>query len=153
MAHWLLKSEPNAFSIDDLKKVKTTIWDGVRNFQARNYLLAASVGDLGFFYHSNAKPPGIVGLCTIVGINIVDPTQFERESHYYDPTSSRANPRWHTIKVKFTEKFPNYLPLDELREAFSGDELIIVRKGSRLSVTPVADDTATRLLEMARQQR
>ena len=153
MTSWLLKSEPGSFSIDDLKKSKTTIWDGVRNYQARNHLLAASVGDLAFFYHSNANPPGIAGLAKVVETNVVDPTQFDRESHYFDPKSTADNPRWHTVKVAFVEKFRNFLPLDELRETFSGDDLIIVRKGTRLSVTPVGDETAAALLEMARTRR
>ncbi len=153
MAHWLLKSEPDAFSIDDLKKAKTTIWDGIRSYQARNYLLSAHVGDLAFFYHSNAKPPGIVGLARIVAINVVDPTQFDTESHYYDPKSKREDPTWHTVTVKFVEKFPNFLPLDELRESFSADDLMVVRKGLRLSVTPVPEDIAATILDMARDKR
>ncbi|HEY4333299.1 MAG TPA: EVE domain-containing protein [Ilumatobacteraceae bacterium] len=150
MAHWLLKSEPDAFSIDDLRKAKTTIWDGVRNFQARNYMLSAEVGDLAFFYHSNAKPPGIVGLCKVIKTRVVDPSQFDETSHYYDPKSTKAAPTWHTLKVQFVEKFPNYLSLDELRETFSPDDLIILRKGSRLSVTPVPDSTASQLIELGR---
>lgn len=150
MTYWLLKSEPESFSIDDLRKAKTTIWDGIRNYQARNYLLSAGVGELAFFYHSNAKPPGIVGLCRIVATNVVDPTQFDETSHYYDPKSTTAEPRWHTVKVQFVEKFPNYLSLDELRETFTADDLVILRKGTRLSVTPVEDRTAAQLLELGR---
>ena len=150
MNYWLLKSEPGSFSIDDLRKAKTTIWDGVRNYQARNYLLSADVGDLAFFYHSNAKPPGIAGLGRIVATNVVDPTQFDETSHYYDPKGTRAKPRWHTVKVQFVEKFPNYLSLDELRDTFTGDDLIILRKGTRLSVTPVEGRTASQLLDLAR---
>jgi len=152
MPFLLLKSEPDTFSIDDLRKAKgkTTLWDGVRNFQARNTMLAAAVGDRAFFYHSNAKPPGIAGLCEVVATNVVDPTQFDEASHYYDATSPKDNPRWHTIKVKFVEKFPNFLSLDELRDTFTGDELIILRKGSRLSVTPVDDTVAAQILQLAR---
>ena len=153
MAYWLFKSEPDAYSIDDLRKAKTTIWDGIRNYQARNYLLSAKVGDHAFFYHSNAKPPGIVGLGTITAVDVVDPTQFDETSHYYDATSKRDDPRWRTVKLKFAEKFPNYLSLDELRERFSGEELMVVRKGLRLSVTPVDDAIAAQLLEMAREKR
>ena len=153
MAHWLLKSEPDAYGIDDLRKAKTTIWDGIRNYQARNYLLSAKVGDLAFFYHSNSKPPGIVGLGKVTAINVVDPTQFDETSHYFDPTSKRDAPRWQTVKLGFVEKFPNYLSLDELRERFSGEELMVVRKGLRLSVTPVDDAVAAQLLEMARAPR
>lgn len=150
MAHWLIKSEPDAFSIDDLRRNKTEIWDGIRSYQARNYLMSASVGDLAFFYHSNAKPPGIVGLAKFVTTNVVDPTQFDPTSKYYDAGSKEDNPRWITVKVKFVEKFRNEIPLDVLKETFSGDDLMVVRKGMRLSVTPVADDIAATLLEMAR---
>ena len=150
MAHWLFKSEPDAYSIDDLRRQKTTIWDGIRNYQARNYLLSAEIGDLVFFYHSNEKPPGIVGLAKVSALNIVDPTQFDETSHYYDPKSTKDTPRWRTVKVKFVEKFPNYITLDELRDAFDGTDLMVVRKGMRLSVTPVPDNIAAQLLEMAR---
>ena len=153
MTHWLFKSEPDAYGIDDLRKAKTTIWDGIRNYQARNYLLSAQVGDLVFFYHSNAKPPGIAGLGKITAVNVVDPTQFDETSHYYDPTSRPDDPRWRTVKLRFVEKFPTYLSLDELRERFSGEELMVVRKGLRLSVTPVQDTVAARLLELARERR
>lgn len=153
MSHWLFKSEPDAFSIDDLRKAKTTIWDGIRNYQARNYLLTSKVGDLVFFYHSNEKPPGIVGLGKITAINVVDPTQFDETSHYYDPKSTPEKPRWMTVKLAFVEKFPNYLSLDDLREQFSPDELMVVRKGLRLSITPVSDDVAEQLLDLAREGR
>ena len=154
MAHWLFKSEPEAFSIDDLRrKKKGEIWDGIRNYQARNYLLTAEVGDLVFFYHSNEKPPGIVGLAEITEVNVVDPTQFDAKSHYYDPKATKAKPRWTTVKVTFVEKFPNYISLDELRETFDGAELMVVRKGMRLSVTPVPDDVAAQLMEMAHEKR
>lgn len=153
MAHWLLKSEPDAFSIDDLKSSKTTIWDGIRSYQARNYLLSANVGDLAFFYHSNAKPPGIVGLAKIVKVNVTDPTQFDTESHYYDAKSTRDEPTWKTVEVRFVEKFRNFLSLDELKQSFSGEDLMVVRKGLRLSVTPVDDAVAVALLEMAREKR
>lgn len=155
MPFLLLKSEPDTFSIDDLRKAKgkTTLWDGVRNFQARNTMLAAKVGDRAFFYHSNAKPPGIAGLCEVVATNVVDPTQFDAASHYYDATSPKDNPRWLTVKVKFVEKFRNFLSLDELRETFTPDDLIILRKGSRLSVTPVDDAIAEQILQLARGKK
>ena len=151
MSYLLIKSEPDTFGIDDLRKKKVELWDGVRNFQARNYMLASKVGDLAFFYHSNAKPPGIAGLCKIVEVGVVDPTQFDKKSHYYDPTSPKDNPRWLTIKVEFVDKFENYLSLDDLRKTFSPDDLIILRRGSRLSVTPVDNKVAKRLLTLARK--
>ena len=150
MSHWLFKSEPDAFSIDDLRKAKTTIWDGIRNYQARNYLLSSQVGDIVFFYHSNAKPPGVIGLAKIVKTNVVDPTQFDEGSHYYDPKSKKDQPTWHTVKVQFVEKFPNLISLDELKDTFSAEDLMVVRKGMRLSVTPVESSVASKLIELGR---
>ncbi|MCU1367222.1 MAG: hypothetical protein JWN39_2861 [Ilumatobacteraceae bacterium] len=153
MSYWLIKSEPDAFSIDDLRKAKTTIWDGIRSYQARNYLQSARVGDLALFYHSNAKPPGVVGLAKVTAVDIVDPTQFDETSHYYDATSKRDAPRWMTVKFGFVEKFPNLISLDELKEKFSGEDLMVVRKGMRLSVTPVDDAIADEIIVLAREKR
>ena len=153
MSHWLIKSEPDAYSIDDLRSAKTTIWDGIRSYQARNYLQTAHVGDHAFFYHSNAKPPGIVGLAKVTAVNIVDPTQFDPESKYFDATSTKAAPRWMTVKFGFVEKFPNLISLDELKEKFTGEDLMVVRKGMRLSVTPVSDDIAALITLLAHQKR
>jgi predicted RNA-binding protein with PUA-like domain len=151
MQYWLFKSEPDSFGIDHLKKAKTTIWDGVRNYQARNYLRTAKVGDLAFFYHSRVQPPGIVGLCSVIAADVVDPTQFDPTSKYFDAKSTAANPRWQTVKVRYEETFANYLPLDTLRERFAEEELMILRMGSRLSVTPVDPKVAVRILKMARK--
>ncbi len=153
MAYWLLKSEPESFGIDDLQKAKTTVWDGIRSYQARNYLLTAAAGDLAFFYHSNAKPPGIAGLAKVVKTEVTDPTQFDSTSHYYDPKSKPDAPTWTTVEVKFVEKFRNYLSLNELKKSFSGEDLMVVRKGLRLSVTPVDEAVAIALLDMARTKR
>jgi len=150
MRYWLYKSEPGVYGIDDLERDGTTIWDGVRNFQARINLNAASVGDEAFFYHSSANPPGIAGLAEIAETDVVDPLQFDPDSKYFDPTSKPTEPRWITVRVKFLEKFPVFLPLDLLRKSFTVEELVTLRKGNRLSVTPVPDATATRLLAMAR---
>ena len=150
MNYWLYKSEPESYSIDDLARDRTTIWDGVRNFIARAYLLQAGVGDLVFFYHSSAKPPGIAGLARVIETKVVDPTQFDPTSKYFDSRATPADPRWHTVVVEFVEKFAEFLPLPQLREAFSPEELPILRRGSRLSVTPVPEETAGRLLGMLR---
>ena len=150
MQYWLLKSEPESFGIDHLKRARTTVWDGVRNYQARNYLRTADVDDLAFFYHSNVQPPGIAGLCRITATNVEDPTQFDPDSKYFDPKSTRAVPRWQTVKVRFVEKFPTYVAIDTLRDAFAEDDLMILQKGSRLSVTPVTRKSAERILKMAR---
>ncbi|MBO1437112.1 EVE domain-containing protein [Meiothermus sp. CFH 77666] len=148
MNYWLLKSEPDVFSIDDLKKQKTTIWDGVRNYQARNFLRAMQVGDLAFFYHSSTEPPGIVGLCRVLETHLADPSQFSPQSPYHDPTSSKDNPRWWTVRVGFVEKYKTMLTLELLREKFSPDELILLRRGNRLSVMPVATEVAERIIAM-----
>ncbi len=149
MSYWLLKSEPGVFSIDDLKRVNTAIWDGVRNYQARNHLRTAQVSDLAFFYHSSAKLTGIAGTCTVIETNIADPSQFDPKSGYYDPTSTTAEPRWQTVKVKYEATFANIISLDELKATFTPDELILVRKGMRLSVMPVSEAAARRILAMA----
>ncbi|WP_027878283.1 EVE domain-containing protein [Meiothermus cerbereus] len=148
MNYWLLKSEPDVFGIDDLKKQKTTIWDGVRNYQARNFLKAMQVGDLAFFYHSSTEPPGIVGLCKIIETNLADPSQFDPKSPYFDPGSTVDNPRWWTVRVGFVEKFKRMLTLELLRQNFSPDELILLRRGNRLSVMPVATDVAERIIAL-----
>jgi predicted RNA-binding protein with PUA-like domain len=148
MAYWLMKSEPDVYSIEDLKRDRTELWDGVRNYQARNFLASMALGDRAFFYHSNTKPPGIVGLMEIVEINVVDPTQFDAASKYYDPKSFPDKPRWHTVTVGYIEMFKTGITLDELRDAFTPDELWAVRRGNRLSVMPVEDVVAERLLSM-----
>ena len=102
MQYWLMKSEPDVFSIDDLKKQKQTTWDGVRNYQARNFMMNdMQVGDLVLFYHSNAKPPGIAGLATVSKKAEPDPTQFDKKSEYFDPKATKEKPRWFCVKVKF----------------------------------------------------
>ncbi len=146
--YWLLKSEPSVFSIDDLKAVQTTVWDGIRNYQARNYLRTAHVGDLAFFYHSSNELTGIVGLCKIVEADVVDPTQFEPTSDYFDEKSTPQTPRWFTVKVQFVEKFAQVITLDTLKASFTPEELVVVRKGMRLSVMPVSAEAAQRLLAM-----
>lgn len=150
MNYWLLKSEPSVYNIDDLQRDGSTIWDGIRNYQARNYLRTAEVGDLAFFYHSSNENTGIVGLCKVIETNLADPTQFDPKSDYFDEKSMPDNPRWQTVRVEFAEKFPRTISLDELKEKFIPDELVVVRKGMRLSVMPVSESAAKRLLAMAR---
>ena len=150
MAYWLMKSEPDVYGIHDLARDQTELWDGVRNYQARNFLTSMAVGDLAFFYHSNTKPPGIVGLAKIVEANVVDPTQFDPAHKYYDPKSSPEKPRWRTVVVGYVETFATGITLDQLQDAFTPEDLWVVRRGNRLSVMPVADAMAERLLAMAR---
>jgi predicted RNA-binding protein with PUA-like domain len=150
MRYWLMKSEPDVYSIDDLARDPEEIWDGVRNYQARNFLRTMAVGDRAFFYHSNTKPPGIVGLMTIIEADIVDPTQFDPSNKYYDPKSSPDNPRWRTVKVGYGETFPQAITLDQLKATFSPEELLVVKRGNRLSVMPVETPIAARILAIAR---
>ena len=145
--YWLMKSEPNAYSIEHLEADGSTIWDGIRNYQARNFMRNMNIGDLVFFYHSNCKPPGIVGLMEVIDKNITDPTQFDQSSKYFDPKSNKSSPRWDCVKVKFISKFEKILSLQELRSLFIEDDLIVVKKGNRLSITPVKAASAKSLLE------
>ena len=145
--YWLMKSEPDAYSIDTLKKDGVTLWDGIRNYQARNFMRRTSLGDKVFFYHSNCKPPAIVGFMEVIDLNIVDPTQFQKESKYFDPKSSQVKPRWDCVKVKYKSKSSKILSLPELKILFNEDELLVVKKGNRLSILPVRNDIAKILLE------
>jgi predicted RNA-binding protein with PUA-like domain len=149
MNYWLIKSEPGVYSISDLERDRTTIWDGVRNYQARNYLRQMQAGDLAFFYHSNVTPPGIVGLMRVVTSGVADPTQFDPNSSYYDPKSNFQSPRWYTVKVEFVKTFPQLVSLSTLKQEFSLEELGVVRQGNRLSVMPIADAIAQRILALA----
>ena len=145
-SYWLMKSEPDAYSIETLKKDRVTLWDGIRNYQARNFMRKMIIGDIVFFYHSNCKPPGIVGVMEVVDLNIVDPTQFDKDSKYYDKKSKPENPRWDCVKVKYVFSSDKILSLPELRILFNEEELLVVRKGNRLSITPVRNDIAKIIL-------
>ena len=144
--YWLMKSEPDAYSIETLEKEKETIWDGIRNYQARNFMRKMEIGDQAFFYHSNCKPPGIVGLMEIVNKNIIDPTQFDKNSKYYDSKSDKLNPRWDCVKVQFLCKSKEIISLQELKSLFKEDELLVVKKGNRLSILPVLQKSANLLI-------
>ena len=148
MNYWLMKSEPDVYGIEDLKRDRTTIWDGVRNYQARNFLRSMAPGDRIFFYHSNTSPLGIVGLMQVAETGVDDPTQFDAQSNYYDPKSTKESPRWPTVSVAFVETFPQIITLDRLRDTFSPDDLWVVRQGNRLSVIPVPEEVANKLMAM-----
>ena len=150
MNYWLMKSEPDVYSIDDLERDHNEIWDGVRNYQARNFLKSMTVGDLAFFYHSNTKPPGIAGLMKIGEEMVVDPTQFDQTNKYYDPKSNPDDPRWHTVTVTYIETFDHYVSLNELKDNFAPDELQVVKRGNRLSVMPITETVAKRILALAK---
>jgi predicted RNA-binding protein with PUA-like domain len=144
--YWLMKSEPTAYSISDLEREHQTIWEGVRNYQARNFLREMKPGDMAFFYHSNATPPGIAGLMRVVKTGIVDLTQFDFESPYYDAKSTEVSPRWQTVMVEFVEVFPAILCLETLKQKFSDRELLVVKRGNRLSVMPVEETVAKKII-------
>ena len=139
MNYWLMKSEPEEFSIDDLARKKTEPWSGVRNYQARNYMRdGMRAGDGVFFYHSSCAEPGIVGIASVATSAYPDPTQFDPRSDYFDAKSSRAAPRWLLIDVKFKRKLKRTITLAELKAQPELRELALVRPGSRLSVQPVS---------------
>jgi predicted RNA-binding protein with PUA-like domain len=139
MRYWLIKSEPSTFSIQDLAAAakKTTSWEGVRNYQARNFLESMAAGDRCIFYHSNASPPAAVGVVEVVREAYPDATALDPRSHYHDPKATREKPIWSMVDVKLVGIFPREVPLEELRDvkALAGMELL--RKGSRLSVMPI----------------
>ena len=137
--YWLMKTEPDAFSIDDLERVGTEPWNGVRNYQARNFMRQMQVGDGVLFYHSSCEVPGIVGTATIASEAYPDPTQFDRKSDYFDPKSTREDPRWSLVDVAFERKLAHTIPLEEIRQHADrlGEDFSLIRRGSRLSVMPV----------------
>lgn len=137
--YWLFKSEPTSFSIQDLAQSpdQTTCWEGVRNYQARNFLKSMKVGDRGFFYHSNADPPAIAGTVEVVKAAYPDPYAFDRKSRYFDPKSTTDAPRWFLVDIKLLKTFLNPLALEYLRTINGLEHMELLRKGSRLSVQPV----------------
>lgn len=138
--YWLMKSEPEDFSIDDLERVGTEPWTGVRNYQARNFMRSMQLGDGVLFYHSNTDVPGIYGIGEVATIAYPDPTQFHRKSKYFDPKSTQEDPRWSLVDVGFVRKLERPLPLQEIREHAEvlGEDFALIRKGTRLSVLPVS---------------
>jgi predicted RNA-binding protein with PUA-like domain len=145
MAHWLMKSEPEVYGIAHLMAEGTTLWDGIRNYQARNFMRTMAVGDRAFFYHSNTSPPGIVGLMEVVETGLTDPSQFDPASKYFDPKAKPEAPRWDCVRLRYLSSFGSLLSLDRLREEFDADELAVVRRGNRLSILPVSEPSALRL--------
>lgn len=149
MQYWLFKTEPSAFGIEDLKAMpqQTEHWDGVRNYQARNFLRdQIKLGDQVFIYHSSCKDVGIVGLAEVVKEGYVDHTQFDPEAKYYDPKAKADNPRWYMVDIKFKQQYANLLSLAEIKAMPEIAELGLVKKGARLSVMPVEEQEANILL-------
>ncbi|MFT3921627.1 MAG: EVE domain-containing protein [Myxococcales bacterium] len=146
---WLMKSEPDVYSIDDLKKADRGTWEGVRNYQARNHMRNMQLGDLAFFYHSSVIPPGVVGLMRIGREAYVDETQFDPKSPYYDDKSKPEAPRWDRVDVEFVEKFPEFVTLDQLKSDPKCQEMLVIKRGMRLSVQPVQAGEFNHVLRLA----
>ena len=150
MKHWLIKSEPDVFGIDDLERVKREPWNGVRNYQARNYMWKdMKAGDLALFYHSNAKPPGVAGVAKVAGEPYPDKTQFDEKSEYFDPGAKKDNPRWWLVDFEFVAKFSELLPLETIKEDPILSEMVVAQKGTRLSITPVEKVHFKRVCKLA----
>ena len=141
MDYWLMKSEPDAYGIDDLQRDKREPWDGIRNYQARNMMRDdMKVGDKAFFYHSNCKEPGIVGIMKVVSKPYPDPTQFDPDSTYYDSKSNPEDPRWILVDVGFVRKTKRNITLAEIKAHPGLEDMILTRRGNRLSVMPVGKE-------------
>ena len=140
MAYWLMKSEPDELSISGLKALGETRWDGVRNYQARNFIRAMSAGDKFFFYHSSCPEPGIAGIGKVVKVAYPDPTALDSDSHYHDAKATHEKNPWSAIDVSFVEVFPEVLSLSFLKQQTALEQMPLVQKGSRLSVMPVTPE-------------
>lgn len=150
MKYWLMKSEPDVFSIDDLKRVKREPWNGVRNYQARNFMREMKLGDRILFYHSNAAEIGVVGVMEVLKEAYPDPTQFDPKSEYFEPASKKEDPRWSLVDVGFVEKFPRVVSLEELKGLPELEGMALLRKGNRLSVIPVEAAQFKKILARAK---
>ena len=153
MRYWLMKSEPDEFSIDDLVEApkQTTSWFGVRNYQARNYMREMKLGDRAFFYHSSCPQPGVAGIVEVSALAHPDVSQFDPKSDYYDPKSRREEPRWWNVDVKLVEK-TRLVSLDEMRAEPALANMITLRRGNRLSITPVTPDEWKALSRLAKRK-
>jgi predicted RNA-binding protein with PUA-like domain len=152
MSYWLFKSEPETFNIDDLAKKpnKTEHWDGVRNYQARNFIRDdIKKGDQGFFYHSSCKVPGIAGIFEVVKSGYPDYTAWDPASDHYDPTCSSDDPRWFMVDVRFVKKFDRIFTLDEIKNNPVLEKMAVARRGNRLSITPVTQNEWKTILKLA----
>jgi predicted RNA-binding protein with PUA-like domain len=139
-SYWLMKSEPDVYSIDDFAKDRTTHWDGVRNFKARNYMRSMAPGDGVFFYHSNADPKAIVGIARVSKEAYPDSTQFDRKSDYYEPKATKDKPYWYMVEVEFVRKLAEPQSLEKLRGVKDLEGMALLKKGQRLSVQPVTEE-------------
>jgi len=148
MKYWLMKSEADVYSIDDLKNDGSTMWDGVRNYQARNIMREMSQGDMVLYYHSRQRPSAVVGLARVVKESYPDPTQFEKDNKYFDPKSDEDDPRWWLVDVEFVKKFEDHVSLHDVKDEPSLKDMVLVNN-SRLSVQPVKRKEFEKVLRMA----
>ncbi|WP_122297926.1 EVE domain-containing protein [Pseudomonas syringae group genomosp. 3] len=148
MAYWLMKSEPDEFSISDLQRLGKARWDGVRNYQARNFLRAMAEGDEFFFYHSSCPEPGIAGIGKIVKTAYPDPTALDPDSHYHDAKATTEKNPWSALDIRFVDIFKNVLGLGYLKQQSQLEQLPLVQKGSRLSVMPVTAEQWAAILAL-----
>jgi predicted RNA-binding protein with PUA-like domain len=148
MRRWLMKTEPDTFSIDDLAKRKVEPWDGVRNYQARNFIREMRRGDGVLIYHSSCAIPGVAGVAKIAGAPYPDPTQFDPESDHFDAGSDRGDPRWTLVEVRFVRKLKRVITLDEIKTLPDLGDFALTRRGNRLSVLPVSDKQWQAILDL-----
>ena len=148
---WLMKSEPDVYSIADLERDGSTCWEGVRNYQARNLMRDIQVGDRVLFYHSNAKPPGVVGLARVSRLAYPDHFSWEKGHKYFDPKSTPESPRWWMVDVEYVDTLPRLVSLNELKEDPGLEDMVVTRR-SRLSVQPVTDDEYDIVVRMGRER-
>lgn len=146
--YWLMKNEPDTYSLDDLKRDGVYVWDGVRNYQARNYMKDMKQGDLILYYYSNAKPSGAAGVAKVIKEAYADPSQFNKKSQYFDPKATRENPRWVAVDVAFVEKFSDVISLETLKVSPFFTDMLVVKRGMRLSVQPVSKKHFERIIQM-----
>jgi predicted RNA-binding protein with PUA-like domain len=149
--HWLMKSEPDVYSIDDLARDGSTPWEGVRNYQARNHMRHMALGDLILFYHSSTAPPGVAGIGRVSREAYPDKTQFDPRSEYFDPKSTRDDPRWSNVDVELVEKLPRLVTLEELKTDARLETMLVRRRGMRLSVQPVEEPHFRHVVALARK--
>ncbi len=151
MKYWLMKTEPELFSIDTLKTKQSALWDGVRNYQARNFMMNdMQIGDKVLFYHSSCEPPGVAGLAEVVAAAEPDPTQLDPKSDYFDAKATKAKPIWYCVRVGFAEKFANLVALERIRGEKALHDLPLLRPGQRLSIQPVGKKEFDWICKMAR---
>ena len=145
---WLMKTEPDVYSIDDLIKDKVTHWEGIRNYQARNFMMKEmSIGDDVFIYHSNTDIPGIVGLGEVASKSYPDFFAWDHDSKYFDPKSTKDNPRWFMVDIKFKTKFDDVISLKQIKSDDNLDEMMVIKKGMRLSIQPVKAEEFNYIIE------